>query len=112
MSPRSTTLMPSSGSTTSFSASRTSSDPASVDSPDTSISGRSVVWVSSVMSSPRCLSAGYRLGSRVLERHPSEQGALDPRRELRDTRERDAVLEHVFVRLDLSPALHQLHEAL
>src|SRR6185437_2933507 len=43
----------------------------------------------------------HGLGGRVLPRHPAEQCALDPGRVLRDAGERDRVLEHLLVRLEV-----------
>ena len=64
-----------------------------------STSGRSLVSVMLVVIVRA--SARRPRGGRVLPRHPAQQRALDPRRVLRDTGERDAVLQHVLVGLDL-----------
>src|SRR5215217_5460434 len=104
--PRSTTLMPSSGSTTSFIASVTSSTD-TVDVPAAPVasgtSGRSP-W-STVCSAIALLHRLFefdRRGGRVLPRHPGEEGALHAGGELRDACERDPVLQHVLVRLHVA----------
>src|SRR5690625_3015582 len=106
-------LMPSSGSTTSFSASVTSSAE-TVVSVDRSTSGRSVAF--SVMLPPRgrrrrssrrslvALVDGLR--SCVLECHPGQQCTFYSRGELCHTRKRDTVLEPLLVRFDVAAAVH------
>src|SRR3954451_465100 len=122
--------MPSSGSTTSFSASVTSSTLAGavpigpvcpvcpVCAASRSTSG------SSIFSSVRSAIAhsfvgplvgpliGHSLGGGVAPGRPAQQRTLHPGGELRDAGERDAVLQNLFVRLDVPPALHQLEELL
>ena len=86
--------MPSSGSTTSRIASSTSSTAS--QSPRRRGLARA--------ASARRASVGRRgdgLRRRVLPRHPAQQRALDPGRVLRDAGERDRVLQHLLVRLDL-----------
>src|SRR5487761_1520351 len=92
MRPRSTTLMPSSGATTSRSASMTSA------------TSWETVSVSSLMVFLQSLRG------RVLPRHPGKQRALDPGRVLRHARERHRVFEHVLVGLAPPHGLHQLEE--
>src|SRR5712692_1003657 len=85
--------MPSSGSTTSRIASRRSST-----------SGLSSVSFVSVIGPPECLCR------RVLPRHPAEQGALDPGRELGHADEGDRVAKDALVRLAVPARVHQLGE--
>src|SRR3954470_22437434 len=112
--------MPSSGSTTSLSASVTSSTLAGVlpgwaawaaAAASRSTSGSSIfssVWSGILHSFVGC--EGLRRG--IAPRRPAQQRAFDTGRELRDAGERDTVLQYLFVRLDIPPALHQLEELL
>src|SRR6266496_3936742 len=94
--PRSTTLMPSSGSTTSRMASSTSSR-----------EGKVVVSLMRV--------SFLRSGHRALHGHPAEQRALDAGRVLRHALERHGVVELVGIRLGqvgLPLRLHEVQELL
>src|ERR1700678_3828859 len=113
MRPRSTTLIPSSGSTTSRSASSTSScssvsaagaavlASAALDSALVAGTFSAAQLQSAEPQSPCSPSLPYLHGlrGRVLPCHPAEQGALDPGRILRDADERHRVLEHALLRL-------------
>src|SRR3984885_11588926 len=101
--------MPSSGSTTSRSASMTSST--SWDTVSLAVVSSAVV--SAVFSTAVVSSAIVFLQcprGRVLPRHPGKQRALDAGRVLRHAGERHGVLEQVLVRLALPLGLHQLEE--
>src|SRR6266567_1847946 len=96
--PRSTTLIPSSGSTTSLSASSKSS-----------ISG----LVPGAPSSASCacvILAPYCLGGRVLPCHPAKERALDPRRVLGHPGEHHGVAKHLIVGLGRVAGTHQFEE--
>src|SRR5690606_23771516 len=92
--PRSTTLIPNSGSTTSFIASSMSAT------------------VALVAGSPmtHLLLLRRRPGRRVLERHPGQQRALDPRRVLCHPGERHPVLQQFLVRLHPATSGDHLRE--
>src|ERR1700755_646644 len=83
--PRSTTLMPSSGSTTSRIASSRSARNSSLG------TAVSLIW--------RLLTS---LGNSVFEGHPAQQRTLDASRILGHPGESDAVTEHVLVTLDVA----------
>ena len=118
--PRSTTLIPSSGSTTSFIASVTSSTRhgaagagAPPAGPRAGRHGRQRgrrSMAHSLLSSIVC--STRPAGCRVLPRHPGQQRALHARGELRDAGERDPVLQHLLVGLHVALALHQGQELL
>src|SRR5690625_5020270 len=107
--PRSTTLIPSSGSITSRRASSTSAA--------VGTALRSLV-VSVIVVHPVLLLGGWRLGHCVGERvpqgHPAEQGALDPGRILRHTGEGGRISQHLILARcqRAAPAVHQLSEGL
>src|SRR5580693_10371464 len=97
--------MPSSGSTTSRSASRTSSTSwGTVSAAVVSSAVVSSAVVSSAIVSLQCPRG------RVLPCHPGKQRALDAGGVLRHARERHGVLEQVLVWLALPLGLHQLKE--
>src|SRR4029077_14437789 len=101
--------MPSSGSTTSRSASSTSSGsvPPAVACGASVCVTSAVSWSISVTPASAGLVVLHRLRGRVLPGHPAEKGALDPGRVLRYPGERDRVPEHVLVGLGLAPRLHE-----
>src|ERR687892_44309 len=103
--------MPSSGSTTSRMASSRSSIETS---PPFSAAGAggSGIPAAPRTDGPRRAVRGTVLGpgDGVLERHPPEQRALHAGRVAGDAGERDAVAEHVLVRLDQPAALRHLLE--
>src|SRR5690606_32486681 len=95
-SPRSTTLIPSSGSTTSFIAS--------------SMSATVGLVAGSPMTHLLIRLVRGRPGRRILERHPGQQRALDARGVPRHPGERHPVLQQLLVRLHLAAPGHHLRE--